>query len=275
MQHLVGMAAHKLPDLVEHYLKYCRYRRMFEQTGTIDLSDESFLYPTTLLPLLILIERIGAENVIMPHNQDVAKYIRVVTRQDSIQEPKTYIPFTKLPKEHDEMEPILQRIRELGRDVEIIGYNLDAFILIVNEMVENIYEHSEFNMAYMCAQRYPTLAILDLCFADDGITIPGSFKKCGFRYDENEHYKAIHDALMGLSSKKESGRGTGLRSTGQIVQKGFNGEMFIASGFGAVYIAGGTHRMPFILSYDNRLDGTLISIRVPLRPQKINIYEFV
>lgn len=189
------MAAPILPELIEHYQKYCGYRKSFQQTGRLDLSGETFLYPTTLLPLLILIQKVGAEKVIMPRSRDVASYIAAVTRPGSIQESRSYIPFMSLPRERQDIRPVMERIRKLCGDDKVVAINLDAFMLIVSEMVDNIYEHSEFNVAYALAQRYPNLRVLDLCFADDGITIPGSFERIGIRYEKNEHNKAIRDVF--------------------------------------------------------------------------------
>gem|GEM_PF-6842937 len=60
------------PQLVENYRTYCRYRKMAEQTGKLDLSHISFLYPTTLLPLLILMQKIDAKYITPPRDRDIA-----------------------------------------------------------------------------------------------------------------------------------------------------------------------------------------------------------
>lgn len=121
-----------------------------------------------------------------------------------------------MTRKPSEKEILLERIFELGNDVEVVANTSDAFSLIVSELVDNIYEHSDFKTAYVFAQKYPKIGKLEICFVDDGITIPGSFQKIELIYEKQEHYKAIHDALNGLSSKKIVGRGTGLTNVSRL-----------------------------------------------------------
>jgi anti-sigma regulatory factor (Ser/Thr protein kinase) len=268
------VTASDYPQLVRNYLKYCSYRRMVDQTGKLDLTNITFVHPTTLLPLLILMQKIDDTFIILPRNPDIANYIKIMKRQQTSQGQMTYVSM-QLTGQPQEKQIILDRINELGKDVEVVAKNPDAFSLIVYELIQNIYEHSGFKVAYVLAQKYPRISKLEICFVDDGITIPGSFEKIGLRYEKQEHHKAIHDALNGLSSKKEEGRGTGLTNVSRIVKEGFKGEMFLVSGFGAVYLAGSKEPVYYKLYEATSFSGTLVSIRAPLTAGKINIYNVV
>jgi anti-sigma regulatory factor (Ser/Thr protein kinase) len=270
----VLVTASDYPQLVRNYLKYCGYRRMVDQTGKLDLTNITFFHPTTLLPLLILMQKIDDASIILPRNPDIANYIKIMKRQQTSQGQMTYVSM-QLTGQPQEKQIILDRINELGKDVEVVAKNPDAFSLIVYELIQNIYEHSGFKVAYVLAQKYPRISKLEICFVDDGITIPGSFEKIGLRYEKQEHHKAIHDALNGLSSKKEEGRGTGLTNVSRIVKEGFKGEMFLVSGFGAVYLAGSKEPVYYKLDEATSFSGTLVSIRAPLTAGKINIYNVV
>jgi anti-sigma regulatory factor (Ser/Thr protein kinase) len=269
------VTASDYPQLVRNYLKYCSYRRMVDQTGKLDLTNITFFHPTTLLPLFILMQKLDDTSIILPRNPDISNYIEIAKGQQTVQGQKTYVPLTRLTRDPQEKEIVLARILELGKDVEVVAKNPDAFSLIVYELVENIYEHSGFKVAYVLDQKYPRISKLEICFVDDGITIPGSFEKIGLRYEKQEHHKAIHDALNGLSSKKEEGRGTGLTNVSRIVKEGFKGEMFLVSGFGAVYLAGSKEPVYYKLYEATSFSGTLVSIRAPLTAGKINIYNVV
>ena len=270
----VLVTASDYPQLVKNYLKYCSYRRMVDQTGKLDLTNITFFHPTTLLPLLILMQKIDDTSIILPRNPDIANYIKIMKRQQTSQGQMTYVSM-QLTGQPQEKKIILDRINELGKDVEVVAKNPDAFSLIVYELIQNIYEHSGFKVAYVLAQKYPRISKLEICFVDNGITIPGSFEKIGLRYEKQEHHKAIHDALNGLSSKKEEGRGTGLTNVSRIVKEGFKGEMFLVSGFGAVYLAGSKEPVYYKLDEATSFSGTLVSIRAPLTAGKINIYNVV
>lgn len=46
--------------------------------------------------------------------------------------------------------------------------------------------HSEFETAFIMAQHYPNMGFTDVCFYDDGISIPGRFEKSDVEFDEKE-----------------------------------------------------------------------------------------
>ncbi len=257
------------------YLKYCAYKIQYKQKGYLDLSGEKFMYPTTLLPLLILIGEIPPNETIMPENRDLANYIQVALGQHLTHDTKTYIPLTKLPKQQRDASLIVEKIRRLAEDTEIAVENSNELIYIVEELIANIYEHSEFREAYIFAQRYKNRGVMDLCFVDDGITIPRSFERIGIIYDRNLHAEAIYNALHGLSSKREPGRGTGLKSVGRVVREGFEGEILIVSGFGAVYAAAKGEPLFINLLEETEFKGTLASIRVPLKKAVKSLYDFL
>ncbi|MGH9923606.1 MAG: ATP-binding protein, partial [Nitrososphaerales archaeon] len=145
---------------------------------------------------------------------------------------------------------------------------------VVGELVDNIYQHSEFTMALVMAQKYPKKGFVELGFFDNGITIPGSFLKQGLIYDEEEAHKAIADALKGLSSKGGKERGHGLRSSVRIFLEGLGGEVLIISGAGAVYMSKQGSSC-YVLGGYHKLGGTLISIRIQDLAKQINIYNYV
>ena len=116
------------------------------------------------------------------------------------------------------------------------------------------------------------MGFIELGFLDDGITIPGSFNKHGRHYDEKDHYKAIDAAIRGKSTKAGRERGFGLSSNVEMFRD--LGQILIVSGYGAIYVDGQniTH---YRLTPNNKMDGTLISLRVKDISRIVNIYEYL
>ena len=183
---------------------------------------------------------------------------------------RTYVPLAKLPTNEGESSTMLEHIYEVQRsDTSVFGGEM-ALKYVVGELVDNIYQHSRFKIAFVMAQRYPKLGYIELAFIDNGITIQGSYKDHGLLF---QPWEAINKALNGLSTKGE-GRGWGLRTSIKIFRDGLGGQILIVSGGGAVYLDGSKEE-PYKLSRAHRMNGTLISMRVPYPSQIVDIYKYV
>jgi len=245
---------------------------MAEESQVLDLSELNFVYPTTLLPLTMLLVR-NNYAVKLPRNSNVQSYIEVVTnaaRFDCQSWKKSYLPLVPLPRNQDEVISILQTIYRIHDNGRSCGGE-DAFKYLIGELVENIYEHSEFSSSWVMAQAYERGGHMDICFFDDGITINGCFRKHGMGYERDS--EAIRGAIEGVTTKGE-GRGYGLNSNVAIFTTGMKGAIFIVSGQGAVEI----QRDSFIeydLEKTYELPGTLITVRIPYPARVVNIYDYL
>lgn len=100
-------------------------------------------------------------------------------------------------------------------------------------MSMNITEHSESDRGYIFAQAYPTKGFLDVCIADRGVSLLGSYEKL----PDNEilsDMEAIKAANRGLSSKNlpdAENRGFGIRTSKQMLIHGLGGQYLMISGF--------------------------------------------
>lgn len=257
--------------MLEGYTKFCNYRKQCAQNGILDLEAESFLYPVTLLPLIVYILRTDPE-CIMPMTPSVRKYLQTITDTSRFNKSrgKTYLPLVALPKNKNSANTIMKRLYEMCDYYGECGGE-NAFKYLIGEIVDNVYEHSEFTNALVMAQRYPKKGFMDVCFFDDGITINGCFKKHGLigRNDCN----AILEATNGVSTKSKE-RGFGLNSTMRIFTKGTAGEMLIISGKGGL-LTTEKNRQPYTLEKVLELTGTLVGFRIPFMRKEVNIYEFL
>ena len=149
----------------------------------------------------------------------------------------------------------------------------EPYELLVYEMLSNIYDHSEFNRAFVLCQQYPRSKnkTTDICIIDDGISIHGNFEKEGFEFGNDA--EAILKGINGLSTKREEGkyRGTGLNTATQISTLAYDEEILLASRKGACHVKDNGAQLYMLR--DNYLDGTFISIRINDRSiEKLNKY---
>ncbi|OPX61213.1 MAG: hypothetical protein A4E29_00923 [Methanomassiliicoccales archaeon PtaB.Bin134] len=258
------------PDQVLHYLGYADIRSRAHRNGCIDLGDVSFLTPTTLLPLSITLRKLGDDvTIVPPPDPNVASYLRIMVGEHGFNalNRSTYLPVVGLPKDENRSHPILRKIYELSGDPG--GRN--AFRYLVGEMVDNIYQHSGFHDSLVMAQQYRKSGEMHLCIVDDGITIPGSLRSSGISLEDDQ---AIIDAIEGASAKREPERGRGLGTSLHLTVAGYGGSALVVSGYGAVY-CDRDRCQRYRLSDKNKFEGTLISMKIPLTTEEIDLYEHV
>ncbi len=256
------------PSLVTEYVEFVNYKSEFENSGKIDLSDTSFVFPTTFLPLSEIIVK-NRENYIPPKSTNVANYITTMIDLPPSNLQHTYTPIVTLPESCEEVEGYLKEIFAMQKNTSDFG-GISAFKYVVSELIDNIYEHSNFTKALIMGQRYDSKGFIDLSFYDNGITIPQSFKE---KKLPDEASNAIREALNGMSTK-DNDRGFGLRTSLNLFIKGLNSKFFIVSGNGAVHVDRNGDEL-YRLTESAGLNGTLISVRIPKNTPKINIYDYV
>lgn len=220
-------------SLIDEYLKFTQIRNLCDGER-VDLSSHSWMYPTTILPLITFL-RDNNISYIEPKSPRLSSYLsNMMTQQNvSIIDGKTYLPFTNLPTNRIEANSILNKILSLPD----IGKNYggeQAFQYVIMELVDNVYQHSEFTSASIIAQKYPTMKFLEVSIYDNGISIPGCFEKVGIK---SEDCDSIIDAINGLSTK-DIDRGFGLRSCIRIFTEGIRGEILVVSRNGAILLKG-------------------------------------
>ena len=227
--------------------------------------------PTFSLPLALLImDNLKAPRK-MPANDSTRSYLHTILSTNvEDRRSKTYIPLARLPSNEDDASSVLQSLYEIQKDdLSAFGGEM-AFKYVIGELVDNIYEHSEFSIAFVMAQRYPKLGYLELAFIDNGITIQGSYKSHGMQF---KPWEAIIQAMNGLSTKSEE-RGWGLRTSIKIFQQGLKGQILIVSGGGAIHL-GGSKIEQYKLTRNQLMKGTLISLRVPYPSPIVDIYKYI
>ncbi|KZX15766.1 hypothetical protein MBCUT_12690 [Methanobrevibacter cuticularis] len=220
----------------------------------LDLKNIYFIKPTTLLPAFNFMNEYNIEKY--DPNFNTRTYLRGVFR--AIKNKNTTLPIKPLPQVLTDLDKfnILENIRSLLKKNYV---EEQSFEYLAIEIMNNISEHSKYNNAYIFAQQYPNIDFTDICFLDDGITIPESLRRAGNYYDNDNDY--IIAALNGKSSDINNFRmrGSGLNSSHRIISEGFGGEMLIVSGKGLCHI---TPEGVFLGINDNYFKGTIVSLRI-------------
>ena len=264
------------PDLVQNYDEYAQIKTKYEKSGKVELSSIAFIYPTTLLPLITLILD-NPSCYVEPARAAPREYVSTILHPQSQRLGKPHVALASLTQDEDESEKALQAIYDICDSPDHHGSTKSVFAYTVAELVANIREHSKYSRALVLGQMYDHKRFLDLSFFDNGVTIPGSF---GTDADGSPG-QLIRMALNGKSIKGRS-RGFGLRTTFKMFTDGLGADFFVASDGGAVY--GGSEVEAYggedgMLEYELRgpakIDGTMITVRVPLNPPPIDIYKYV
>lgn len=260
------------PPLIRNYFEFCKYRQS-SKSGIVDLSEAAWLCPTTILPLVDLIQQTPQAKYTPPTNKKVKRYFELIINEDSSKgDSDSFIPVHSSKRLNDaDITHIYKLISEESKDEQALKY-------IISELVANINEHSNCTRSSFMAQNYKRLGFLEASFFDNGKTIPGSFKGSGF-YDKSlEDSQYVGMALEGKSTKEEKGRGWGLPTTIKIL-KAMNSDIFIVSGKGAIYVTGTNKYLKgdtvYKLSDDLELSGTLIAFQIHLPLKHVSIYDYI
>lgn len=246
-----------------------------------DFSVSSFFHPFFLVPLAIFKHR--SENCIscintpsylsayfkLIHFNDILELVNDGNLESNLNEyaGKTYTPVCKFKlgdeKAIDVLQSILQKIirRQTKYDNEIhtpLSYML-------GEIICNISQHSKGEYGYIYSQYLKSEKCINICIADDGITIYGSYIKSNKYLDriEANEAKALELANNGYSTKDIPERGFGLPTTRKMLVEGLKGSFFELSG-GAFYRYEGGVENYVLLPKTIFWDGTIILMKIPV-----------
>jgi len=280
----------KLPsndDVLSHITATLKIINIMEDTFNqgekikLDLSQIDWILPCAALLISSkineLISKGGEVAYISPENIKVKKYLLDVGFPlGSKTEGYTYIPINHIQRDsqnntgqmNKEANDLLNKIRSK------IPINFgQSIIYIIGELADNIDQHSNFSFASVMAQYYPNKNYLDICFIDNGMTIPWVFEVN--RISFNSDSDAINQALQGkVSTKKDEGlRAFGLKSCKKLVEE-TNGEIHIVSRKGILILSSKKAHAFFDIK-ENLLRGTLVYFRLNTPKSKIDIYPII
>ena len=174
-------------------------------------------------------------------------------------------------KRLEKMDNSVEITNEILKNLDLENNNISVLKFIFHELIANIYDHSEFNNAYVMGKSDGTHC--EFGFIDDGISIPQSFKNNEYLIKNDS--ASIIQAINGLSTKNIMGyieRGTGLNNTINITVNGLKGSALLVSSCGLVHISKNnvlTKELP-----EKCIEGTFVSLRMDIK-EKIDIYKYL
>lgn len=238
----------KNDNLRQQFRSACEVLKQITQVSTesveIDISDSEWFTPAFLSPTSVVHQRTACRSEFQfPSGKET--YLSHINFPEGSSDPKQThqndLPLCNLSTNNE-----LNRIESLGTKIgdllsEAIGESIEGGISAIrypiSELIDNVDQHSRCENGSLLVQNYPSKSFIDICVADDGIGIPGSYRRHEISF--NTHKEALRKALSGISTKSgERDRGYGIRTTTEIVCEGLEGEILLASGDAAVHKRG-------------------------------------
>lgn len=247
----------------------------------VDLSDAEWFTPAFLTPTSVVCQRddrLDGESLCLP--EDKGRYLSQINFPMGSSNPteshENDLPLCRLntqsgPASVERVESKIVELLQLALADSIEG-GISAIRYPVNELIDNVDQHSRCANGALLVQNYPHKPFVEICVADDGIGILGSYEESGESVDADE--EALRMALNGVSTKSDGvDRGYGIRTTTEMVCDGLEGEILFASGDTAVHKRGDESAEAFQLPTE--WPGTVFVAR-PKRPdESFNYIDYV
>ena len=247
---------------------------------TLDFTNVGFVTPLYVLPLVVFLNScdkeikivnkndylrtIGFPNGIHPDKMRNSEFLAVIERYSR----KSYIPIISFPttKEGDDKkDSILSTIellivKQLGMTPNVST----GLKYMLGETIDNIIQHAKSERGYIFAQSYPNKGYLDICIADSGITLLGSYKTL-LNNEIDCDLEAIQAANRGISTKNlpnAENRGYGIITSKNMLINGLGGSFIMMSG-NALHLYNSEYRRFVETPKNIRWNGTVVALRIP------------
>lgn len=248
----------------------------------IDLSEIKFAQPIITLPLAALVSEKGLKFT-KPADDKCLGYLKYFNFPNGFSEfsklSSKYIPIYKFTASKKDEKSLIDKSEIIENLIKICAQKIgspkgviNALSIAIEEIIDNIEEHSGAKYGWINAQYYPTKEYLDVCILDLGITLLNNYKKHGMGISDDS--EALKNALEGLSTKQlETVRGSGLRTFTNMIRDGFGGEMVIVSGQAIAYA--NNKEAPLVQKLSIDWPGTIVAIRIPQRSKSIDYTLYI
>ncbi len=219
-----------------------------------DFSECGFFAPHTTCGLVSLgksLKEKGCEvEFIRPKDITVQSYLDTISFPDGLDfmgstsaginrnlmsfHTKTYLPIVSFPTSLADAgitEQIMTAVTTIFRNqLKLQGNILQAITYMVDELTQNVIDHSRSSQGMIHAQYYPYKQYLDLCIADWGKGIYQSYLDSG-KFTPKDNAEAIEYAVKGKSTKdRAESRGFGLSTSRKMLVQGLKGKFLLMSG---------------------------------------------
>jgi hypothetical protein len=244
--------------LVPHYLGplSCILRQKAQQGIKISIlnANENSYLSTVKFPLGMDFETLNHEDISLYFNQyETKRYLPII-----------HFPTGTLFKEAEIRNKLLSAINALLKQQLKLPINiLQAFYYFLDELTQNIVDHSGVFYGTIFAQFYPDKRFLDLSICDSG---NGIFKNylLSKKHEPKTNAEALNYAVYGRSTKDiPESRGFGLNTSRTMLVKGMQGKFFLMSG-NDFFVQTVIKEEIITLNEKTYYSGCMLNLRIPI-----------
>lgn len=271
-------------SLLENLIRYSEIKQQISECPDdeiiIDLSRIRFAFPLFLNLLLLTRDkdkRIRFENE--------TSYLKAISFPDALSVAetelknisKTYIPLiADMPNnENSSTSSVTNRIISLiNRTVDIPKSVSMGIHYMLQELIDNITEHSLAEKFYVLSQAYPKKKVIDICIADNGKGFRQSYKRAGYNVrNDNQAIQMMASAISSKDRPENESRGYGLFTSRKMTTEGLSGEFLCISGKAAYAKLKDKEYILNLPSWNTI--GTVVALRIKYDNEKFSIYNFL
>ena len=263
-----------------------------DENITLDFSEVSFVTPLYILPLVVFLngctknititniseylQTIGFAKGMQPDKMRKSEFLAIMEKYSR----ETYIPIVSFPAtsdSDDEKDAILTTVESIiERQLGLTSNIAIGLKYMLGESIDNIIQHANSERGYIFAQSYPGKGYIDICIADRGITLLGSYQTLPDNEIESD-LEAIQAANRGISTKNlpnAENRGYGIITSKKMLIEGLGGTFVMMSG-NALHLYN-SHDRRFVETPENiRWNGTIIALRVPYMNKDFQYINYI
>lgn len=187
---------------------------------------------------------------------------------------KSYIPICSFRANDDKAQQTLQKLIQKQSKADDITTPLSY---ILGELICNIAQHAEVNDVFFYSEYTASDDSINICIADNGIGIFGSYVKANKYLAEvgDNDADALKIANEGYSTKNlpaAENRGFGISTSRNMLVKGLHGGFYMMSGSALQISEFGKPDKFLELPTNVEWQGTLIFLRIPCKAQPNFVY---
>lgn len=193
---------------------------------------------------------------------------------------KTFIPIVNFPARiqmTDTKNTILSAIENLIVKQLNIEKNVSVGLrYMIDELVDNITEHSESERGFIFAQAYPRKKYIDICIADNGISLLGSYLRTGDGTisTDSEAMRAANSCVSTKNRPDAENRGFGIFTSKKMLIAGLGGQYLMMSG-SSIYLKNSALEHYYSMPDGINIHGTVVAFRLPYNRVSFQYLDFV
>lgn len=246
----------------------------------LDFSDTGPVTPLYVLPLVVYLntcgrdielshindylQTIGFNKGLLPDQMRNSEFLAIMEKYSC----ENYIPIISFPTTRDsddKKDAILTTVETMiCRQLGLSSNVATGVKYILGECVDNIIQHANSERGYIFAQSFPQNGYLDICIADSGITLLGSYKTLADNEIETD-LEAMQAANRGISTKNlpyAENRGYGIITSKKMLVEGLGGSFIMMSG-NTLHLYNSESKKFIEMPEGIRWKGTIIALRMP------------